>query len=62
MDWEPSWPRGQTATFGTVLEKIDEDVEGVVEVDYNAQPSGLVIDEDYQEGAEDGELVDEFNY
>ncbi len=33
-----------------------------MEVDYNAQPSGLVIDEDYKEGVEDDELVDEFNY
>ena len=49
--------------LGPSWKQVDEDVEGVIEVDYSAQPpSGLVIDEDYKEGADDEELVDEFNY
>jgi protein-serine/threonine kinase len=48
--------------LGPSWKQVDDDVEGVMEVDYNAQPSGLVIDEDYKEGVEDDELVDEFNY
>lgn len=47
--------------LGPTWKQVDEEVEGIVEVDYNSA-SALVIDEDYKEGDEDEELVDEFNY
>lgn len=62
IDWDTMLAKKvRPPRLGPSWKQVDLEVEGMVEVDYNAAP-GLVIDEDYKEGGEDEELVDDFNY